>query len=344
VPPGLPFPPSSVPGHRFLRRPSVFLLLLLLGALGCSSGGSRTLHAPAADLPSSPARAGGEERVRVIILHDNDTHFHGNHTAETQAFIEEMRSWGDPLFLLNAGDIVVREPARWAGGPHPEWYLRRGLEMIDRMNLLGYDGAVLGNHELDVQGDLTRQILEHARFPFIAGNIRNRTDLLPPLPAYIHLETHDGLRIAVLGLSVINFEPVEGIEQAGFLETARSYAWLREEANALILLTHIGIRDDLDLASDFPDADLIIGGHTNTLLPEPVVVNGVMVAQAGGQAHFFDPDRRMFMGVVVLEFEGGTLVDRCGWVVRIGPGGPEPAGVMHHSGESWKGRPACPTR
>lgn len=326
-----------------LRR---LLTLVLLAALaGCGRGNGSLPRAgaapPAVDAEQGAREAGSQARHRVILLHDNDTHFHDNYTEQVATFIEWMKGWGYPVFLLNAGDIVIRDPSRWAGGPDPEWYLRRGLAMIDRMNRLGYDVAVVGNHELDVHGTHTRQILERARFPFLGANIRVETDLLPSLAPYHHLETPDGIRIAVLGLSNINFDPVEGLEQLGFLETARRFAHLKEDAEALVLLSHIGIRDDLDLAIDFPQADVIIGGHTNTLLPEAILVNGVLVAQAGGQTHFFDPRRRMFMGVVVLEFEGRELVERCGWVVLVGIEGVEAAGRYTRRGDFWRERPTC---
>ncbi len=51
-----------------------------------------------------------------------------------------------------------------------------------------------------------------------------------------------------------------------------------------LLLTHIGFESDLELAALLkPEwgVDLIIGGHSHTILEQPVKVNNILVAQAG---------------------------------------------------------------
>ncbi len=281
----------------------------------------------------------------MVFLHDNDTHFHANHREEVRRFVEGIRGSGGSVFLLSGGDIVVRHPHAWPVPQDTATYLDRGREMFAWMNGLGYDLAAAGNHELDVHGNATREILESARFPLLAANIRNETPYLPDLPAFHVLETPEGLSLAVLGLSNINFEAVPGLEQDPFEETVERYLGLAGDHDALLLLNHIGIRDDVDLANAFPELAAIIGGHTHSLLPEAIHVNGVLVAQAGGHSHVRDDDREMFMGVVVLEFEERELVESCGWVVRIGPDGVRPAGRFMRTGEAWReAAPACPGR
>ncbi len=312
---------------------------LLTGVLllwGCAGTGP-------APIEGGPAGGGLAERSRIVILHDNDTHLHDNHRAETLAFIEGMRSRGVPVFLLSAGDIVVRHETGWPEGAGVEWYRERGLEMFARMNEFGYDLAVPGNHELFVHGTATREILESARFPMVAANIRIDTHALPRFAPYHVLETDDGRSLAVLGLSVINFEPHEGLEELDYGETVGQYLHLADEHDAMILLTHIGIRYEIELANRFPQLAAVIGGHTHTPLTEAIRVNGVLVAQTGGQSHREpDPEAGVLLGVVVLEFEGNELVDRCGWVLRIGPEGARPAGTYSGAGLGWEAEvPSC---
>lgn len=313
--------------------PSTLLVVLLLLS-GCVGGVGTTTTAP-----SGPVA----DRTRVVFLHDNDNHFHGNHRAEVRRFIEGVRRSGNSVFLVSGGDIMVRHPHAWPVPNDTATYRDRGLEIFSWMNEVGYDLAVVGNHELDVHGDVTREILESAQFPLLGANIRTTTSQLPELAPFHVLETPEGLSLAVLGLSIVNFEPIPGLEQDPFGETVQRYLHLAEEHDALLLLTHIGIRDDIDLANTFPELTAIFGGHTNSLLPEALHVNGVLLAQAGGHSHVRDEDGEMFMGVTVLEFEGRTLSKSCGWVVRIGPGGVRPAGRFLRMGEAWqKGVPACP--
>ncbi|UCD39191.1 MAG: hypothetical protein JSW54_06865 [Fidelibacterota bacterium] len=53
-----------------------------------------------------------------------------------------------------------------------------------------------------------------------------------------------------------------------------------------ILLSHAGFDIDQDLAADYPGIDLIIGGHSQTVIDTPKVVNGVPIVQAGGYAGY----------------------------------------------------------
>ena len=51
-----------------------------------------------------------------------------------------------------------------------------------------------------------------------------------------------------------------------------------------VLLTHIGFEEDKKLASLLDKSlgvDIIIGGHSHTLLEEPCIVNDILIVQAG---------------------------------------------------------------
>ena len=283
------------------------------------------------------------ERDRIVLLHDSDTHFHDNHRDQVRAFVESVRGAGVPVFLLSAGDFLVRHEEGWPQGEGIDGYLRVGRLMLDRMDDLVYDVATPGNHDIYPHGSLTRELLETAPFPLIAANLRVDTDLLPRFPAYHILEAPGGRSVAVVGLATVNFEPPAGLEMLDPAEVVTSHLALAEGHDALILLSHLGIRPDMDLAIQFPEVDAILGGHTHTLLPEAVQVNGVLVAHPGGQDHRApDPDAAALMGVVVLEFEGDDLVERCGWVLAIGPEGPRPAGRFTGAGRGWEAPvPAC---
>ena len=55
---------------------------------------------------------------------------------------------------------------------------------------------------------------------------------------------------------------------------------LRDECNALFLVSHLGFEDDMELAEKFPQFDAIFGGHTHTLTNDNTLSNGVLVTQA----------------------------------------------------------------
>lgn len=63
----------------------------------------------------------------------------------------------------------------------------------------------------------------------------------------------------------------------------------------LIVLSHLSFEKDKEIASQLPDIDVIVGGHSHTVLEKPVVKNGVIICQAGGFGEY--------VGELVLDFD-----------------------------------------
>jgi 2',3'-cyclic-nucleotide 2'-phosphodiesterase (5'-nucleotidase family) len=256
--------------------------------------------------------------TEIVLLHDNDLHFNYNHKEAFVAKTEEIRDRYDNVWLLNAGDTFVRHAARWAVDD-TSYYADRSLFMIQTMNEVGYDVGVPGNHEIDYVGKHTRVSLMNAEFPLIASNIDIATQYLPLLKPYVILETANGLTAAILGLSTVNFDK-PGVTQRDHIETVMAYNNLARENNLFVVLSHIGFSADEALAEAVPELDVIVGGHSHTLLETAKVVNGVLVAQAGGPPpqHQVDPEWPKFLGKVKVVLENGVVVKKEGHVITIG--------------------------
>ena len=76
-----------------------------------------------------------------------------------------------------------------------------------------------------------------------------------------------------------------------------------------VALTHLGYTADSVLAVSMPELDVIIGGHSHTLLREPKVVNDVLITQAGSNLNY--------AGVTTLAFKGKRLVSKSFEVVKL---------------------------
>jgi len=75
-----------------------------------------------------------------------------------------------------------------------------------------------------------------------------------------------------------------GVEEASKEVGKICNAYKNDDIDLTILLTHIGFESDLELAKLLkPEwgVDMIIGGHSHTILEQPVKVNNVLIAQAG---------------------------------------------------------------
>jgi len=266
-------------------------------------------------------------RTTIIILHNNDQHFNVHLADQVRETVEEYRRSHPNVFLMNAGDIFIRHRNRWAEDDEA-FYAQRANLIIDTMNEAGYDVMTAGNHELHVHGLHTKRALERARFPILAANFQPH-DRLPAFKPYLIVETDNRHTIAVLGLTT-------GHNTTDIDETVQQYLHLAEAHDVFMALTHIGIQRDTRLAESFGQFDLIIGGHSHTLInPERHVerharqinadgahlVNGVLVAQAGGiyGIHRIDESLLQYLGKVILTLENGCVIDKTNMVYVLEP-------------------------
>jgi len=235
------------------------------------------------------------ERYRnLTLLHSND--LHGDFLGEEidkhavggvsmlSGYVRKVRGEEKNVIYCIAGDMVQ-------GSLIDSEF--RGISTIDIMNLLAPDVVSLGNHEVDY--GLTHLLfLERcSKFPIVNANIcikRPPTRLFNP---YLFL-TVGGMKIMFIG--IVTEEIAAGIRSDNLISSLINVNEAAEEVGRIcnafkgvdvdltVLLTHIGFEEDKKLADLLhPDwgVDLIIGGHSHTILDQPVVVNDVVISQAG---------------------------------------------------------------
>ncbi len=278
---------------------SFLFALLLLAGLACSS---------CASLQKAPHPV----ETRIVIFHFNDVHGKIDHFAKAAAIVEAERRRGDAVvFYFCAGD-------NFTGNPVIDQYAPPGEPMLELLNRLGLDLLCPGNHEFDYGMENLRRFASRARFPFISANIDDPSGLLPQLRPWLLLDAGHGVKIAVFGL--IQIEPgnglpsthpdrVKGLLFSEPLAKAVEMKPLRQQAQVLIALTHIGHDQDRLLAGRLPELDVIIGGHSHTRVDPAEVVNGVLVAQAGSD--------NKFLGRIELRVRNGRVVEKKGTLIDL---------------------------
>jgi 5'-nucleotidase len=245
-----------------------------------------------------------DDKVKIVVLHTNDVHSHlepfpandpkfaGLGGVERRAaMIKQIRSQEKNVLVLDAGDI-------FQGTPYFNMY--GGEAEIKLMSAMGYDASAIGNHDFDGGLDNLAKQLQHATFPLLCANYDfTGTPMEGKTQPYKVFEM-DGVKIGVFGL---------GIEMAGLVDSrlygktiyldpiVKSAEMVKElrdnlKCDAVICLSHLGYKYENDKVSDMVLAkksrgiDIIIGGHTHTLLENPVIVRNrdnesVVVTQVG---------------------------------------------------------------
>ncbi|MCM3123949.1 MULTISPECIES: bifunctional UDP-sugar hydrolase/5'-nucleotidase [Bacillaceae] len=218
----------------------------------------------------------------IHIYHTNDLHSHLEHWPSIHKLVTERRRWheeeGDEVFVFDIGDHMDR----W----HPLSDATRGKANCRLLNEAGYDAGTIGNNEgitLPFE-DLDSMYLEK-EFEMLVANLFNQDGSRPvwAKPYHVYI-SKKGTRIGVIGVTV-NFgrfyeqlgwkvtDPVEEIENC--------VDELKKQSDVIILLSHLGIHDDERIAEQFPEIDVILGGHTHHILHEGKEVGSSLLAGAG---------------------------------------------------------------
>ncbi len=230
---------------------------------------------------------------RFTLLHSNDMHgdFHAEQMDDRllggismlSGYVQKVRQEEENVLYAVAGDM-------FCGSLIDSEY--KGLSTIELMNLLTPDVATLGNHEVDY-GIAHLLFLEKcARFPIINANIYIKNNHVRLFQSHAVIEV-GGIRVLFIG--ILTQEVLAQTKQEALIgalvdvkEAATEVgkicnSYQTEDIDCTVLLTHIGIEADKQLAALLDPnwgVDLIIGGHTHTLLQEPVVVAGIPIVQA----------------------------------------------------------------
>ena len=237
----------------------------------------------------------GETR-KITILHSND--MHGDFLAEQAAgggpligglpllsgYLNKVREEEENVIFCIAGDMVQ-------GSIIDSDF--KGVSTIEIMNYLAPDVVTLGNHEVDYGLPHLLFLEKIANFPIVNANLYIKPfhkRLMRPT----FVKTIAGLDVLFTG--ILTEKVMDAIKLDELVGTFISLQEAKEEVGRIcntfknddidltILLTHIGFDSDKELAAMLDPAwgvDMIIGGHSHTILSEPAVVNGILIAQAG---------------------------------------------------------------
>ncbi|MEM5520237.1 bifunctional metallophosphatase/5'-nucleotidase [Sulfitobacter sp. AS59] len=244
----------------------------------------------------------------LTILHTNDFHarfepiskYDGPCSSDDNA---EGKCFGGTARLVNAikdakartnNYILVDGGDQFQGSLFYTYY--KGQMAAEMMNKLGYDGMTVGNHEFDDGPEVLAGFMDALEFPILMSNADISAE---PLLAgklaksavlerggekigLIGLTTEDTSELASPGENVIFTDSVAAVQGEVDLLTAQG-------VNKIIVLSHSGYRVDQMVAANTTGVDVIVGGHSNTLLSNsndraegayPTMVNETAIVQA----------------------------------------------------------------
>lgn len=221
------------------------------------------------------------EKNRLILLHTNDLHSHFEQMPRIASFFKHKRNLvgSDQLLALEIGDHMDRMFAETDG--------TAGRANVEVMNETGYDAAVLGNNEglTFTPATLRDCYLDRAHFSIIGSNIKEiKTGETPDWMVPYAIVQKGPLKIGLIGVTAAfqTFYEELGWDVTDPLESVSYWVKkLRSQADLIVVMSHLGIRDDERMAKEISGIDIILGGHTHHVIPEPIVVGNAHVCAAG---------------------------------------------------------------
>lgn len=219
--------------------------------------------------------------THLRIIHTNDIHSHFEQIPNIAAAIKALKApfQQDHVLILDIGDHMDRMSSVTEGSA--------GLANIDVMNQIGYELVVLGNNEgLTFTSDqLCELYSEHAQFDVLGANMFDKeTGALPDWIAPYRIVHKAGVKIGVIGVTIdfILFYELLGWELRDPVQIVERWVThLRNQVDLIVVMSHLGINRDREMANQIKGIDLILGGHTHHLLETPERIKDTIVCAAG---------------------------------------------------------------
>ncbi len=254
-----------------------------------------TLIAIAVSMMATSAIA---SELTLTLLHVNDwdqmTEVKGaGGSAKIAAAVAEERTRaeaeGGAALVTFGGDMI--SASVFSG-------IDQGAHMIALANAIGFDVAVVGNHEFDFGSEVLQERLAESKTIWLASNVEFKGASFPGALNRWMVE-HGGYRIGFIGL-VTSDTPVisspgpdttfRPVAEAGALH---AQAIRDDGADIVIALTHQGLKHDRELLREVETIDIVLGGHDHLLVALHDRHQAVMKAGSQGR----------HIGILTLEID-----------------------------------------
>jgi 2',3'-cyclic-nucleotide 2'-phosphodiesterase (5'-nucleotidase family) len=214
--------------------------------------------------------------VSLRIYHTSDLHDRRGIVPRLRALRAEA-----PGLLFDSGDSLR--------GSQTVYHRREPI--LAELDAAEYDAQGIGNREFHYLFPLLAARARQMRHPLVCTNLVDvRRRPLPFVPQ-LNLE-RAGWRLRLFSLLVVQYpegSPWERLFGWRFLDpiaVAQRVAAETLPGELLVVLSHLGLRKDRELARAVPRLDLILGGHSHDTLPTPEFVGDVPIVHAGPYGAF----------------------------------------------------------
>ena len=250
------------------------------------------------------------------ILHTNDIHAHLDHAdhmegrggyARLKTLIDEQKDLAESRGITN----LTMDAGNFLEG-HIYYLADKGRKVFELHDKIGYDVVTIGNHDYLMGTNDLDSILGDVqpKFDFLGANLFT-ADKYKNIQKYLKPYTEfefDGVKVGVVGITTNDILYKWRINDGGIsdeFKSCKKYSKeLRDRGNDIVIaLTHLGFNKDKKLAKKCPELDLIVGGHSHTVLDKVFYQKSkkgklIPIVQAGNHARW--------LGKVIFDYNEVT--------------------------------------
>jgi 5'-nucleotidase len=220
------------------------------------------------------ATIGGAQTV--TFLHSNDIHARIEPTvikgkpyggyARLVTLVRELKAMEENPVVLDAGDVFQGTLF---------FTVYQGLADLLFLRMMGVQAMAVGNHEFDLGPAPLAAFARSADFPLLACNLDlsqepTLKDLVKP---FVTIQAGDQT-IGIVGAVTADLPTISApgptVRMLDLDDSIRKAvdALALQGVSRIVLLSHVGYREDQRIARSIPGIDVIIGGHSHTRLGE----------------------------------------------------------------------------
>jgi|TARA_B100002003_G_scaffold30680_1_gene25768 2',3'-cyclic-nucleotide 2'-phosphodiesterase (5'-nucleotidase family) len=249
----------------------------------------------------------------IYVLHTNNTNgkLENCYCPDLPLGSLEKRAVFVQSFLKEHPNTIVVDAGDFFSPVHKP--LKDSL-VTEAYSFIPYDAILPGDQELTRGQESMDGILRRIGADLVVSNVQS-----PLIQGSMTLKIVErgGLKVGILGVlgnrslkyypkeisnAIILHDPVTAVKNI--------LKKIREKVDVVLVLSHQGFDQDVSLARQLKEIDIIIGAHSQTVVHDPKEENGVLITQAGKDGHY--------VGVIKIQMEKQKkIVSKTGYLKEM---------------------------
>ena len=212
--------------------------------------------------------------MRFRILHTNDIHSRFENFSRITTKIKELKY--ENTLILDAGDYHDFKDVMLQG--------TNGTAGSELLLEAGYEAIAIGNNEGFEGLETLNSMAKNEKLPFLSCNLVNLNGSNIEGVKKSIIVTKSGVKFLIIGTSP-NFKTffhLLAMDTLDYKEQIQKELKDNEgQYDVCILLSHLGLIEDTDIANTMAGIDIIIDGHSHELMEEPQLVKNTVIHMSG---------------------------------------------------------------